>query len=520
VSGPRIRGFLRPPTPEELSSLAAAEYLHLTADEAEAYAGVLAGVIGQLDRLDELVPPTPPLRHQSRDPGRRPATGEDPFNAFTRFCRVEGAPTGALAGLRAGVKDNLAVAGIPITNASRTSSYVPCSDAVVVERMLDAGASIVGKLNMDDFATSGTGESSFYGPPRNPVDPSRSAGGSSGGTGSAVASGAVDIALGVDEGGSGRIPASFCGVVSLKPTHGLVPSHGLTYMDHTIDSICPTARTVAAVATLTDVVAGHDDRDPQWVRCAPAPTQCVDTLNAGVAGLRIGVIAQGSTASLCQPGVLARFSDAVDALAASGAEIVNVSVPLWDDAWPMELAMLFHLAWAMAQSEGMGFGHLGEIDVARAHAFALSRRLEADEFPPFLKVWLLAGRWLHDHYFSTYFGKAQNLRRALRDQVDNALTGCDLLVTPTTPHVAPPLLDRPGTDAELLLRGTTMTANTAPLNLTGHPALAVPCGEDGDGLPVSLQIIGRPFADALTLQAAAVVEAARRTPVSALSIGE
>jgi amidase len=167
--------------------------------------------------------------------------------------------------------------------------------------------------------------------------------------------------------------------------------------------------------------------------------------------------------------------------------------------------MLFHLAWAMAQSEGMGFGHLGEIDVARAHAFALSRRLEADEFPPFLKVWLLAGRWLHDHYFSTYFGKAQNLRRALRDEISAALTTCDLLVTPTTPHTAPTLLDRPGTDAELLARGTTMSGNTAPLNLSGHPALAVPCGVDAAGLPVSMQIIAPHFADAMCFRAGSVV---------------
>lgn len=508
MSSPRIRGFLRAPGPEELADVAHAEHLHMDRSELEMYAGVLAGVLGQLDRLDELVPPAPPLRHLVRDPGRRPAEGEDPYNAFTRFCRVEGAADGPLAGLRAAVKDNLAVAGVPLTNASRTAAYTPTTDAVVVERLLDAGATIVGKLNMDDFATSGNGESSWYGPPRNPVDPSRSAGGSSGGTGSAVASGAVDVAIGVDEGGSARIPASFCGVVSLKATHGLIPSHGLTYMDHTIDSVCPTARTVELTARLTDVLAGHDDRDPQWVRAVPAGTACESAAGMGVEGLRIGIVEQGVVDGLCQPDVKEQFRRGIDALQSAGAEIVTVSVPLWADAWPIELAMLFHLAWAMAQSEGMGFGHLGEVDVARAHAFALTRRLEADEFPPFFKVWLLAGRWLHDKYFSTYFGKAQNLRRALRAEVDGAFELCDLLVMPTTPHTALPLLDRPGTDAELLSRGTTMTANTAPLNLTGHPALAVPCGVDRDQLPVSMQIVAKPFADAVTFRAGAVVASA------------
>jgi len=486
------------------------------APELEMYAGVLAGVLGQLDRIDELAAPTPPLRHLTRDPGRRPGPGEDPFNAFTRICRVEGNGDGPLAGLLAAVKDNLAVAGVPLTNASRTAAFTPTADAVVVERLLDAGATIVGKLNMDDFATSGTGESSWYGPPRNPVDPSRSAGGSSGGTGSAVASGAVDIAIGVDEGGSARIPASFCGVVSLKATHGLIPSHGVTYMDHTIDAVCPTAATVELTARLTDVLAGHDDRDPQWVRAAPSTTACEAATGAGVDGMRVGIVEQGVVDGLCEPDVMDHFNRGVDALARAGADIVTVSVPLWADAWPIELALLFHLAWAMAQSEGMGFGHMGEIDVARAHAFALTRRLEADEFPPFLKVWLLAGRWLHDKYFSTYFGKAQNLRRALRAEVDGALELCDLLITPTTPHTAPALLDRAGTDAELLSRGTTMTANTAPLNLTGHPALAVPCGVDRNQLPVSMQIVAKPFADARTFSAAAVVAAAMsRTSVPA-----
>jgi amidase len=286
-------------------------------------------------------------------------------------------------------------------------------------------------------------------------------------------------------------------------------------MDHTIDSVCPTARTVELTAVLTDVMAGHDDRDPQWVRAAPARTSCAEAVGAGVDGLRIGIVEQGVADGLCEPDVMDQFHRGVDALAAAGADIVTVSVPLWADAWPIELAMLFHLAWAMAQSEGMGFGHLGEVDVARAHAFALTRRLEADDFPPFLKVWLLAGRWLHDKYFSTYFGKAQNLRRALRAEVDGALELCDLLVIPTTPHTAPPLLDRAGADGELLARGTTMTANTAPLNLTGHPALAVPCGFDRELLPVSMQIVAKPFADAVTFQAATVVAALSRTSVSA-----
>jgi amidase len=515
---PRLRGFLRAPGPDELIEIGRREHLALTPDEAQGYASFVAGILRQIDRLDELEPTRRPLRHLTRDPGRRPRPDEDPFNAFVRFCNVPGAPDGPLAGKRLGVKDNLAVAGVPLTNGSRTAPYTPSADAVVVERLLDAGCTVVGKLNLDDFSTSGTGESAFFGPPRNPVDSTRSAGGSSGGTGSAVASGAVDVGIGVDQGGSARIPASFCGVVSLKATHGLVPSHGLTHIDHTIDSVCPTAADVELCAAATDVMGGPDDRDPQWGRGAPTATRCVDAVGRGVEGLRIGVLTEGTSPGLCEPDVVEAFHRSCEVLEGAGASVQPVTVPLWSDAWAVELAFLCSAAWAMAQSEGVGWGHLGEVDEARAHGFSVVRRAEADDFPPFMKAWLLAGRYLHERYGSSPYARAVNLRRELRDQVDAALRECDLLVMPTTPHVAPTMLAGRSDDMELLARGTTMTANTAPTNLSGHPSLAVPNGVDRDGLPTSLQIVGRRGADAQTFQPAAVVQAAQTAPAAAGSV--
>jgi amidase len=505
----RIRGHIRRPTPDQVTGLAAAEHMSLTPDEARQYAAVLDRTFAAVDRLDELAVPTPALRHLHRDPGRTPTDAEDPFHAFIRRCHVPGAAGGPLSGLTVGIKDNLAVAGIPVSNASRTLSHTPTSDAVVVERLLDAGADIVGKTNLDDFSTSGTGESSWYGPARNAVDPTRSPGGSSGGSGSAVRSGAVDLAIGVDEGGSARIPASFNGVVSIKPTQGLVPSHGLTYMDHTIDGVCPIAGTVELTARMLDAISGHDDRDPQWVRARPEPTAAAATLDAGVRGLRIGVVTEGSDEANCEDGVLDAFSSSCATLRDAGATVVPVSIPLWAHAWAIQTSLLLHMAWLTVQSDGIGYSHLGEVDVERAHAFGLVRRLEADSFPPFLKVWLLGGRYLNQAYFSTYFGKAANLRRALTAQIDAALGDFDLLVTPTTPHVAPVLLDRPADDEELLARGTTMVANTCVLNLSGHPALAVPNGTDpATGMPTSLQVVAAPWADALTFRAGTVIEQA------------
>lgn len=503
----RIRGFIRRPTPDQVVEIAAKEHLTLTPAEAVAYAEVLDDVFAAIDHLDELAAPMPTLKHRLRDPGRVPTDAEDPFHAFTRRCHVPGASEGPLAGLTVGVKDNLAVAGIPITNSSRTLSYTPTIDAVVVERLLDAGASVVGKTNLDDFSTSGTGESSWFGPARNAVDPTRSAGGSSGGSGAAVRSGAADIAIGVDEGGSARIPASFNGVVSIKATHGLVPSHGLTYMDHTLDSICPIAPTVALTARMLDVMSGHSDRDPQWVRRSPEPTTAAATLSDGVAGLTVGIVTEGSHEELCDRGVLDAFESACRRLEEAGATVVPVSIPLWADAWAIETALFLHLAWLTVQTDGAGYSHLGEVDVERTHAFGLVRRLEADSFPPFLKTWLIGGRYLTEEYFSTYFAKAANLRRALTAEVDGVLNTVDLLVTPTTPQVAPVLLDRPAADAELLARGTTMVANTCVLNISGHPALAVPSGVDPEtSMPTSIQIVAAHWADTLTFRAGQVIE--------------
>ncbi|WP_337063090.1 amidase family protein [Kineococcus sp. G2] len=504
----RLRGFIRKPTAQQVKEAGAAEFLHLTDAEAEMYAGVLEGVLSSIDRLDELPFDHAPLKWTTRDPGRRPTPEEDPFNAFVRRCLVPGAPDGPLAGMRFGAKDNLAVAGVPLTNGSRVAPYTPTSDAVAVERLLDAGGTLVGKLNLDDFSSSGTGESAFFAPARNPHDRTRSAGGSSGGSGSAVASGHVDLSLGVDQGGSARIPASFNGVVSLKATHGAIPSAGVTHMDHSIDYVCPIARTVRTTAIATDVLTGHDERDPQWVRGANEPTRCVESLDRGVAGMTIAVVEEAVDPTICDPDVLTNFERALTALEEAGATVTRVSVPLWKDAWSIETALLCTLAWGMNQSNGIGFGHRGVVDENRAHAFALTRKLEADEFAPFYKVWLLTGRYLQDEYHGTLHAKAQNLRYALTKQVEAALGEATLLAMPTTPQVAPELLDHPEPEDVILGRGTTMVTNTAPTNLTGHPSLAVPTGRDRDGMPTSIQLVAGLFQDATTFAAGAVVEEA------------
>ena len=187
---------------------------------------MVAGLVAAANITDSVDTSGLGLSQTVRRSKYRPTRDENPFNVFITKCRIEGAVSGRLAGRTVGVKDNIAVVGVPTTNGSRFTPYVPSMDAVVVEQTLGAGGTIVGKLNMDDFGAAGTGETSAFGAPRNPVNPAYSAGGSSGGSGAAVRAGEVDLALAVDQGGSSRIPAAFCGVVTAKATHGLVPSFG------------------------------------------------------------------------------------------------------------------------------------------------------------------------------------------------------------------------------------------------------------------------------------------------------
>src|SRR5262245_29292579 len=358
-------GHLRPPTADDLRRAAAHDGLEL-GPEAEAFADAAAGLLRLLDEVEDLPDLEVPVRYP-RTPGRRPTPEEDPFNAFVRVCELRGAPDGPLAGKRVAVKDSIAVAGLPVTNGSRTLSYVPTVDAVVVERVLDAGATIVGKTNLDDFSGSGFGVTSVFGPPRNPLRPTHSPGGSSGGSAVAVAAGQADLAIGADSAGSTRMPAAQCGLVGLKATHGLVPAFGVTRIDLTLDSLGPIARSVADAALLLSVIAGDDWRDPQ---CGGRvePADYTAGLDAGVEGLRVGVLEESLDAGTCSAPVLAGVEAAADALREAGAAVERVSVPLWRSGFAIWFGVLVGGWPPLLRSNGIGSGHLGYVDVERPHA--------------------------------------------------------------------------------------------------------------------------------------------------------
>ncbi len=499
----RISGFIRRPTLEEIRSLAASEHMSLTDEEAQDLAVLIDGTLQEIDRLDDLPIPETAVKFPTRDQGYRPTPEEDPYNVFVRKCLVRGAPSGKLAGKTVGLKDNIRLAGVPMTNASHLiRGFVPNVDATVAERLLEAGATIAGKLNMDSFAMGGTSETSDFGSPRNPHRPTHSAGGSSGGSGAAVAAREVDISLGVDEGGSARIPASWCGVVCIKPTHGLVPSFGITYLDHTIDYICPTARTVRDVALTLEAIAGDDPNDPQWVRGPIRAAEYGRALTADVRGLRIAVIKESLEWTEAESDVNEATRAALGELEAQGASVGEISLPWWKDTGPVLHGVLCHSASAMVESDLEGYWRGGRCDPGWQEAFGKARRAGSDGFPTLLKVWMVAGKYLRRRYCSVYYSKAQNLRLTLIENMDRALREADVLVTPTTPMKA---IELTGAVKDGSWRGRgaiNMNRNTCPSNLTGHPALSVPCGFGRNGLPIGLQLMGRRWDEGTLLRTA------------------
>lgn len=504
----RLMGKIRRPSRERIRSLAALEHFDLTEAEAADLETLVDRALDMFDTLDTLPQPDLPLKYPKRDRGYRPGPEEDPLNAFIRKCRIEGAPEGRLHGCRIGLKDNIRIAGVPMTNGSHLlADYVPTTDAVVVERLLDAGAVIIGKLNMDDFAFAGTSETSAFGCIRNPANPEFSAGGSSGGCGAAVASGDVDIALAVDQGGSGRIPAAWCGVVALKPTHGLIPSHGITYLDHTVDFVSPTARTVAEVALATEVIAGEDSRDPQWVRGAIPAEPYSRMLDGGLRGLRVGVLAEGLPPET-EPDVADTFRAATATLRRLGAEVRDVSFPLWRHGQAIWNGFAAHAISVMIESNQEGYGRLGLCDVGWQQAFGDARRARSDFFPPYVKMLMVLGGYLRRDLGSVYFGKATNLRWAMRRDLDRLFDGLDIIVTPTIPKKAFRLLREPPGLERMAERAAGMCQNTYPTNVTGNPSLSLPCGHGEHGLPIGLQIIGRHFAESTVFRAAHAFEQA------------
>ena len=495
-----------PPTPEQLAALAARDGLGLDEAGLAAFAPLVEGSFGAYDRVEELwaaQAPATPQREWSW-----PAEGENRWGAWYARCRIEGAPDGPLAGRTLAVKDNTAVAGVPMANGSRLiDGFVPSRDATVVTRLLDAGVTVTGKSVCEDLCFSGGSHTSRTGPVRNPWDESRSAGGSSSGSAALVAAGIVDIATGGDQGGSIRMPASYSGIVGHKPTWGLVPYTGAFPIEQSIDHVGPMTRTVADAAQVLDVIAGPDGLDPRQPRDL-VPDDYLAALERGAEGLRIGVVTEGFGHPNSDPGVNDAVRAAVDVLRGAGLTAEDVSIP-----WHLHGARVWDViategaTFQMVDANGYGMNWKGLYDPEVIDAYGAQWRGDGTQFSETVKLVLLAGRHTIDTHHGKHYAMARNLAFELKRAYDEALSRFDVLVMPTTPIQASVI---PGPDApreEVIGRALEMIANPCFTDVTGHPGCNVPDGLVG-GLPTGMMIIGKHFDDATVLRVAHTFEQA------------
>lgn len=412
-----------------------------------------------------------------------------------------GEEIGLLSGIPIGIKDNLCTQGIPTTCASRIlENFVPPYESTVTQKLLDAGAVMVGKTNLDEFAMGGSTEASAYQQTANPWDLSRVPGGSSGGSAAAVAAGECIVSLGSDTGGSIRQPASFCGIVGMKPTYGLVSRYGLVAFASSLDQIGPFGRSVEDAAILLSAIAGHDPKDSTSLKVdIPDYTQF---LTPSLKGKTIGVITETLGEGL-DAEVEKAVQGAIEQLKALGAQVKEISCP----RFRYGIAAYYIIAPSeasanLARYDGVKYG----ARVAdSSNLVEMYSRTRAEGFGPEVKRRIMIGTYaLSAGYYDAYYLKAQKVRTLIKQDFEQAFSQVDALVCPTAPTTAFKAGDKTADPLSMYL----VDLMTIPVNLAGLPGISVPCGFDSQGLPIGLQIIGNVLREDQVFQVAYAYEQA------------
>ena len=424
------------------------------------------------------------------------AAKSDSLNAFIATSETRA----ATRDIPIAVKDNIVTTDLPTTCASKIlTNFRSPYDATAVARLREKSFAVVGKTNLDEFAMGSSTEHSAFGVTRNPWDPSRVAGGSSGGSAAAVAARLVPVALGSETGGSVRQPAAFCGVVGVKPTYGRVSRSGLVAFGSSVDQIGTVTKTVAEAAHILGIIAGRDPLD-STSSAEPVDDYAAD-LDRGLKGLRFGIVREA--VSKLEGEVRTNFDDAVRVLRDGGAIVEEASVPTIGYA----IAIYYIIANAeasanLARFDGVRFGHRST-RAGNVHDLYFDSRGEG--FGAEVKRRIMLGTFaLSSGYYDAYYGRAQAVRARLRADFDAAFETFDFLITPTTPEVAFPIGAKTADPLSMYLSDIF----TAPANLAGIPAIAIPSGFSRERLPLSLQIMAPHFAERAMFRAAAAFEAA------------
>lgn len=413
--------------------------------------------------------------------------------------KISNGEEGKCAGLVIAIKDLISVKNEQLTCGSHIlDNFISPYDATVVKRLLAEDAIIIGKTNMDEFAMGSSNETSYFGPVLNPHAPERVPGGSSGGSAVAVTDGQCTASLGTDTGGSIRQPASFCGVVGLKPTYGRVSRFGLVAYASSLDQIGPITRSVPDSATVLEIIAGYDPLDSTSANI-PVPDY-MNALNRGVKGLRIGLPKEYFTEGLDRE-VRQSIQNAIELLKAAGAVVEEISLPHTDYA----IAAYYIIATAEASSnlaryDGVryGFRASGDFDLETMYV-----KTRSQGFGEEVKRRIMLGTYvLSAGYYDAYYRKAQQVRTLIKRDFEHAFERCDCLITPTAPTTAFKLGDKLDDPITMYLSDIY----TVSVNLAGVPAISIPVGNDSNNLPVGLQIIARPFDEAMLFRISHFIE--------------
>ncbi|MEO9323293.1 amidase family protein [Nocardioides sp. C4-1] len=502
-------------TKQDVTELSAALHFPVSDDEAEAYVELTASMAETIARFEDVAERAGRPSAPDRDPGRVPTKDEDPLHAVLRWVDVRESDEGLLAGVTMLVKDNIPVAGVPMTMGSSVLETTPVEDSELVARALAQGGRIVGITNMEAFAFSGGGETSGHARTLNAFDRSRCASGSS--TGSAVGLwyDGIDLAWGTDTGGSCRIPASWSGVLGLKPTHGLVPVTGIPSSDWRFDHAGPLARRTEMMALGMEAVVDRVVVD-HTVPSAPQAFERVSYVDAvaaageSLAGLRIGLVVDGLLRG-DQPGdpegtaeTSAAVRASVERLRSLGATVEEVSLPVLGEGGDVMFAAMLESATAATLGWPTGYHWWSESSPELALDMARSLQARGDRLPPNFKAVLMMGTHLNRTLGGSIGARAHQLATPMRLAVDAALDRYDVLMMPTTTHPPMAALDDAGL-VERSNRGWGMMHNVPLFNLTGHPALSMPAAEV-DGLPVGVMAVTRRYHDDRLLSLAQTIE--------------
>jgi len=504
----------RIPSKDEIKDIAYRANIHLTDEDLDAIQRVFGLLMISYDELDRM-PDT--VSHTLRAPyprsWRRPSPDENRFGAIAFITDIKGEGSGKLSGRRICVKDNIMVAGVPMLHGtSILEGFVPEIDATVVTRVLREGGYIAAKTTCEALSFSGGSHTSYPMPVSNPINPEYMSGGSSSGAAVAVAVGYCDIAIGADQGGSIRVPSAWTGIYGLKPTYGLVPYTGIFTIEPTLDHVGPMARNVKDLALLLEVIAGRDGLDPRQPSDLPNPPvkPYANLLTGNVKGLKIGIVKEGFEWPVSEEDVNKSVRDFALKLRDLGAIVEDVSIPMHKLGYAIWTPIMIDGTIAnMVFGSGVGWGRGGYFEAQLAEFFGDAIKNRADDLPLNVKVGILLGYYVITRYNNKYYAKARNLAFDLRSAYDEVLNKYDVLLMPTTPQKPMKLLNNP-TPEQFLLMTAGMLYNTAPFNVTGHPALTIPCCKV-DGLPIGAMVITKHFSDEKLLNLAYAVEANKIT---------